>query len=720
MIIIKLKYNFVDLKKSSYKKSIGGQCFFDGNKDKIKKYQESIEDKLQSINTQRLEEKPDHRWKKIKEICQSAAKQCFPVITPRRDDPIISELSTKQKKLKEKITGSNNRRSRKRFKKERNKILHRIQVRKNILKQEELNRDIDEFNSTGSKQSRLHETMKKVFKAKNEDLLIKDSEDQIVCQEEATEIITQYYENIFFISGRESLGANEGTQIDKPYSSEEVKQAVSQLGRNRSSDVSGLKAEHFKNAPEVIYKEIAGILNNSIISGDFPSDLNTGLLVPLHKPGKVKGKVESTRPVIILPILRKITAKCLINRIYDRINNEIPVSQAAYRKGRSTIEHIFTIKILADKALTSQNYGILVTMLDMSKAFDMVSRKDLFNILQKILMKEELYLMKALLNDVQYSVKNGKFIGKEFSTNTGVPQGDCLSAVLFTLYLAKTLNDEEVNDHNYAGIRNIYEQDHSYSIYQKISDKFLIEQQYADDIAYISNCASSINAKVDEATSRIQNRYLKINSDKTEKISISRDSDDSWMNTKYLGCHLDCRTDFYRRKALVFCTFNKFKKVLRQRKIHLEVRLNLFNSYVKPVFMYGSELWTMNKDLEDKIDKLHRYFLRQILGIFYPIIITNAQIYQITKERKWTQEIRKSRLRWTGHLLRLPQDTPARLALDQIKKPSKKPRGRSKKTWIDTINEDLKNCGLQNIFDKETEVKARDRNFWRHIVHTCA
>ena len=313
------------------------------------------------------------------------------------------------------------------------------------------------------------------------------------------------------------MGANEGTPINQPYSEGEIKLAVCQLGRNRSSDVSGLKAEHFKHAPEVIYREIAEILNSSITSGNFQSDLNTGLLVPLHKPGKVKGRVENTRPVIILPILRKITAKCLINRIYERINNEIPVSQAAYRKGRSTIEHIFTIKILADKALTSQNYGILVTMLDMSKAFDMVSRKDLFTILQKFLMKEELYLMKALLNNVKYSVKHGNIIGKEFSTNTGVPQGDCLSAVLFTLYLAKTLNDAEINDHNYAGIRKIFEQDHSYSLNQRISDKFLIEQQYADDIAYISNCAFSINTKVDEAISNIHNGHLIINSEKNRK-----------------------------------------------------------------------------------------------------------------------------------------------------------------------------------------------------------
>ena len=109
---------------------------------------------------------------------------------------------------------------------------------------------------------------------------------------------------------------------------------------------------------------IAEILNSSIKSGDFPRDLNTGLLIPLQKKGKIKGNEENTRPIIILPTLKKITGNCLINRIYERLDSENPPFQAAYRKGHSIIEHIFTMNVLADKALTSQNYAVLITMLD--------------------------------------------------------------------------------------------------------------------------------------------------------------------------------------------------------------------------------------------------------------------------------------------------------------------------------------------------------------------
>ena len=136
--------------------------------------------------------------------------------------------------------------------------------------------------------------------------------------------------------------------------------------------------------------------------------------------------------------------------------------------------------------------------------------------------------------------------------------------------------------------------------------------------------------------------------------------------------------------------------------------------------MYGTGLWTMNKDLENKVDTLHRLFLRQILGVFYPIIITNDHLYQTTKEAKRTKEIKKSRLRWTGHLLRLPNNTPVRLAVVQTMKQSRKPRGRTKRTWIELNNEDLKTCGLGSIYDKGTEQKANDRALWGHIVNTCA
>ncbi len=90
-------------------------------------------------------------------------------------------------------------------------------------------------------------------------------------------------------------------------------------------------------------------------------------------------------------------------------------------------------------------------LLDMSKAFGTVSRKNLLKDLQDILEPDEIHMMSVLINGVKLKVKVGKHTGEEIKTNVGIAQGDCLSAVLFIYYLAKSLNaPPNQNDNNYS------------------------------------------------------------------------------------------------------------------------------------------------------------------------------------------------------------------------------------------------------------------------------
>ena len=75
-------------------------------------------------------------------------------------------------------------------------------------------------------------------------------------------------------------------------------------------------------------------------------------------------------------------------------------------------------------------------MLDMNKAFDTVIRRKLLNYLKEILNEDELQFMNILIKYVNYKVCVDGELGKYFITKTGIAQGDCLSATLFTLYLA--------------------------------------------------------------------------------------------------------------------------------------------------------------------------------------------------------------------------------------------------------------------------------------------
>ena len=75
--------------------------------------------------------------------------------------------------------------------------------------------------------------------------------------------------------------------------------------------------------------------------------------------------------------------------------------------------------------------------------------------------------------------------------------------------------------------------------------------------------------------------------------------------------------------------------------------------------MYKSELWTLTKSQEKKIDAFHRQLSTQLLNIHYPNIVTNDDIYSMKRQHSWTDKINQNKLRFTGHILRLRERTPA-------------------------------------------------------------
>ncbi len=69
----------------------------------------------------------------------------------------------------------------------------------------------------------------------------------------------------------------------------------------------------------------------------------------------------------------------------EKMKEKIPAPQAAYQQGWSTTKQLFTFKVLAEKTITSEDYKITLLLLDMSKVFDTIRRKDLFDILKDTL-----------------------------------------------------------------------------------------------------------------------------------------------------------------------------------------------------------------------------------------------------------------------------------------------------------------------------------------------
>ncbi len=78
-------------------------------------------------------------------------------------------------------------------------------------------------------------------------------------------------------------------------------------------------------------------------------------------------------------------------------------------------------------------------------------------------------MIKILVEDVKLRVKVGNNLGNKITTNIGVPQGDCLSPIVFIIHLAAAL----IQTNNIGEQKAI--RDHDYTKYN--INPFIINQQ---------------------------------------------------------------------------------------------------------------------------------------------------------------------------------------------------------------------------------------------------
>ena len=89
---------------------------------------------------------------------------------------------------------------------------------------------------------------------------------------------------------------------------------------------------------------------------------------------------------------------------------------------------------------------------------------------------------------------------------------------------------------------------------------------------------------------------------------------------------------------------------------------------------------------------------------------------------EWSRTIKERRLSWHGHLLRLPDNTPAEAALREAQRHVKKLRGGQKLTWIKMIEKDLETARVMvakedgKIFVATDEYLANNRPLWQSVV----
>ena len=401
-----------------------------------------------------------------------------------------------------------------------------------------------------------------------------------------------------------------------------------------------------KSTPDILHELLADICNNISETGEHPPELTLGIITPIQKPGKPKGRVQKLRPITLLSIIRKDLAACMKKRVVDKLDAEIPPSQAAYRAGRSTKEHEFEAKVLMEKTITSANYPIHLLMLNMSKVFDTVHQSMLMQELAKVLDPNKLHIINVL-NNTKLKIRCGKEKNDAFETDTGVPQGDCVSTNLFTFYLVKALDSNKHGDHDYcrtivkppAHITNDYQ-------YAYINGEISLNMKSVDNMSHISSNMRNAEYAKKTLPSKLSSWDLIMNEEKIEEFTIKRNGEETWKKCKLFETLLDTEEDIKRRKILAMNVMNLMKEIFFE-DMSIEVKVSSFNSYVSRVFSYNCDTWTLTKKLENTIDSFQRRLLRiAVLNVKWSNIANNDTDHAVTRQIPWSQVITRRELTW--------------------------------------------------------------------------
>ena len=189
-------------------------------------------------------------------------------------------------------------------------------------------------------------------------------------------------------------------------------------------------------------------------------------------------------------------------------------------------------------------------------------------------------------------------------------------------------------------------------------------------------------------------------------------------NFTYLGSTLsqnaNIDAEVNTRIAKASSAFGRLRKnVWERRGIRLQTKIKVYRAVVLTTLLYGNETWTTYRRHEQKLNHFHLSCLRNILHIKWQDKIPNTEVLKQANLPSVTQAIRKSQLRWAGHVSRMSDNRiPKQMFYGELAQGKRKVGGQRKR-YKDNLKVSLKDFSIN---PDSWETLASDRPTWRKLV----
>ena len=184
------------------------------------------------------------------------------------------------------------------------------------------------------------------------------------------------------------LGAAEAASCEGVVTECEVRDALKQVGLNKSLGLDGLPYDVYLRMSHMFVPILTDMFNHWFAQGAIPGSVTKGVITLLKKGGRhVWEGLDDYRPITLLNTELKILARVLANRLQLVISDLIGSEQTFTVKGRSIQDNLHLIREVLE-GIKDDTESALIS-LDQSKAFDRVDHRFLASVLETAGFKPE-------------------------------------------------------------------------------------------------------------------------------------------------------------------------------------------------------------------------------------------------------------------------------------------------------------------------------------------
>ncbi|PIK36316.1 hypothetical protein BSL78_26844 [Apostichopus japonicus] len=202
-------------------------------------------------------------------------------------------------------------------------------------------------------------------------------------------------------------------------------------GKSPGSD--GLPREFYRTFWAIIGPDIRAVFEDAFQNGLLNQSQRLGMITLLPKSGDPLDP-HNKRPITLLNVDYKLLAKALCNRLALAMPHLVGDLQTCAVKGHCIQQNLWLMRDLTDFVIERDLPCALVS-LDQQKAFDMVDRGFLMNVLETFQLHPNFRKWISVLYEQSFSsvIVNG-FCSEVFNVERGVRQGCPLSPLLYVLF----------------------------------------------------------------------------------------------------------------------------------------------------------------------------------------------------------------------------------------------------------------------------------------------